>query len=276
MGIDPEIVVVPVGTGELFPGLATVNGAEGGCAQDIDGMLVFGVCKYFDIVPGALYEAVVVGHACPAFAGIGGHKQAAQLAVGVALDQRIDALGIGAAYRNRHFTHFFRQAVVDLRPGSAPVRRLVHPASRAAADHFPGQTAVFPHRGIQNLRVVHIHRKFRTACALVHVQYFSPVLAPIGGAVDTAFGRLAVQRPLRCDEHNVGVLRVYGNARNVLGTFQPDALPGFTGIGRFEHPVAVVRHHPPYGVLAHPDVHDIGVGLRNGHCPYRPGAEIPV
>ncbi len=276
VGVNPQVVVIAVGAVKVLPGFASVERAQGGRAEDVNGVVVFGVGKQFDVVPGALDEAVVVGHARPAFAGVVRNKQAAEFFVGVAFDEGVNAVGVGAAHGDRHFTHFFGQTGFHFVPGLAAIDGFIEPAAGAAADHFPGQAAVFPHCGVEHAGVVHVHRQFDTAGLVADIQDFSPGLAAVGGFIDAAFGGFAIQGALGGYEHRVGVFGVDGDAGNMLGAFQPHFLPGFAGVGRFIYPIPVVGHDAPGRMLAHAHVNDVGIAFRHSDGAHRAGGKKAV
>ena len=264
VGVDPQIVVIAVGAIDVFPGAPAVEGAQGWGAEHVNGMLVLGVGEDLDVVPGALHQAVVAGDSGPTFSGIGRDEQATFFLVRITLDEGIDPLGVRAANRHGHLAQLLGQALLDFGPGLAPVHGLVQPAAGAAADDFPGQAAMLPQGSVEHQGVVHIHRKLGAAGLFVHVQHLAPGGAAVGRFINAALGRRPVQGALCRNEDDVGVLRVDGDAGDVLGAGQPQLLPGLPGIGRFIDAVAVVGLDAARRVLAHAYIDDIGVALRHG------------
>ena len=56
------------------------------------------------------------------------------------------------------------------------------------------------------------------------------------------------------------------DARNVSGVFQPGFFPGFAGVFRFPHTVAI-RHIATHGIFTATDVNDIIVVFAHRNCP---------
>ena len=274
--VDPQVVKIAVRAREVLPRPAAVIRTQSRRAEDVDRVLALRVDKKFDVIPGPLRQTIVVRDLPPAFAGIGRNEQAALILVRIALDQRPDLFRVRTADGDRHLAHFFGQAFFQLFPGLAAIDRLVKAAARAAADHFPRQTAVFPHRGVQYPRVGHIHRQLGGTCFVVDEENVLPRHAAVHGLVYPALRRMAVQSALSRDKDDVRVLRVDDDPRDVLRFVEPHLLPRLAGVGRAIHTVAVVRHNAANGMFAHPDIDDVRVALGDGDRTDRAGLEIAV
>ncbi len=90
-GVDPEVVVVAVGRGDLMEGGAAVDGAPHFDVQAPDGIRVLRVGREVGVVPGALAEVAVLVEALPGLAAVVGAEDAPLLV----LDQGPNAVGLG-------------------------------------------------------------------------------------------------------------------------------------------------------------------------------------
>ncbi len=135
---------------------------------------------------------------------------------------------------------------------------------------------MFPHRRVENARVVHVHRKLGRTGLVVNVQNRFPGRAAIDRLVNASLFRSAVQRALSRDQDDVGILRIDDDARDVLRRFEPDPLPRLAGVSRFVDAIAVVRHHAAHCVFAHADVNNVRVAFRNSHSADGTGLEVAV
>jgi hypothetical protein len=102
-------------------GLAAVGRAQGGRAQHIDRLVVLRVDEELNVVPRALHESRLIGDLAPALAGVRRHVQAARILHRIALDERVDLVGIRSADGNRHLAHVGGQAFGHLLPRLAAV-----------------------------------------------------------------------------------------------------------------------------------------------------------
>ena len=156
---------------------------------------------------------------------------------------------------------------MDLLPGLAPVGGFIEPAARPAADYLPGLSDMFPHGGIEHLRVVYIHGQVAATGEFIDKKDVFPGLSPVLGFVDAPFPGGAVQGALGGHPYPVRIFRVDDDPRNMPREFQPQVLPGLPAIYGFVDPVPIGGHHPPGGVFPHADIDHVRVALRNRNGP---------
>src|SRR6266705_3436482 len=111
--------------------LAAVRRTEQARVQDVDGVRAFRVREDVAEVPGTLAIALVFVDARPGIAPVIGAIESAFLR----LDQRIDAVGIGAANGEANASQDSGGQAVpfEVLPGDAAVYRLVQAAARTTA-----------------------------------------------------------------------------------------------------------------------------------------------
>src|SRR5262249_53835113 len=73
--VDPEIMKVAVRAGKVLPRFAGVGRAQRRSTQNVDRVFVLGIDEQFDVIPGALDEAMIVRDAAPLLAAVLGNKK---------------------------------------------------------------------------------------------------------------------------------------------------------------------------------------------------------
>src|SRR5262249_37313796 len=124
VGIDPEVVVVAVGGGDLLAGFAAVGAFVEVEVVDIDGVGIDGIGSEVGVVPGAGGEILVVGDFFPGGALVVGAVETAFFGV---LDQGPDAAGAGGGGGDGGLTPGAGGETLaggDVGPGFAGVGRL--------------------------------------------------------------------------------------------------------------------------------------------------------
>src|SRR4051812_16796163 len=84
-----------------------------------------------------------------------------------------------------------------------------------------------------------MHDKIDHTRAVIDVEHFLPGLPTVGRFVDAAVFARAIQAAERADIDDVGVLRMYEKAADLIGLLQAHVLPGLATVGRFIDAVAV-------------------------------------
>ena len=193
---------------------------------------------------------------------VGGAEEAAAIVSG--LDDRVDVVGIDRRDAQTDPAHVSGgKSGGDLRPAVTPVRGLVHRGARAASDVGPHVAAPLPRGGVQDVRIARVHQDLVDAGVLVDVEDARPRRAAVRGLVEPPVSAGAPQRALCGDEHDVPVLRMHEDPPDVLGSFEPHALPCSSAVHGLVHAVAV--GHAALGVVltgAHP--HHVGVARVEG------------
>src|SRR5437867_181963 len=102
-----------------------------------------------------------------------------------------------------------------------------------------------------------------------------PALAAVRSAIDATIGARRPARALRGDIYDIIVFRVHNHARDLARVLETNALPGSPRVGALVHTVAPRRRLAAHGVLAHADVHDVGIVVRDrdrAHAPHAKAA----
>ncbi len=132
-----------------------------------------------------------------------------------------------------------------------------------------------PEAGVENARVARIHRKVRSPGLVVHEEDLLPHLATVLGAEDAPLGVGTPDMTLHGDVHDVWILRMDADARDLARVFQAHVLPAPAAIGRFVDAVTVRDIAADRG-LPGADVDDIGIRLGDGNGSDRTGPEVLV
>src|SRR6185437_7068599 len=143
------------------------------------------------VVPRALTELALLIGAGPRRAPVVGAEHAA----GIRFDDRVYALRVRGRHGDADVTDDARRQTgitCELGPVLAAVGGLEDAAARAAAHEQPRLAAGLPHRGVERVRIVGIHRQVAHAGGVVAEQYLAPRFPAVGGLEHTAF---RVRRP---------------------------------------------------------------------------------
>ena len=106
-------------------------------------------------------------------------------------------------------------------------------------------------------------------------QHLLPALAAVLRPEHAALRVRAVRMPDGRDVHDVRIRRVNADAPDLAAVGQADVRPGLAGVGRLVDPVAR-RQVAAQARLAHADVDDVRIRLRDGDRADRSGPEEAV
>ncbi len=155
VGADPQVVRVTVRHPHVREGSAPVDRLHHRGVEDVDRLLVDRVRVDLDVVPGARAQRPVVGGELP---GLPAVVRSEDSAPGIGLDDREDAIGVGARDVDRGLAQELGHPVLDPIPGVPTVRRLPEPTPRAPAPYLPGKPAVLPEGRVEDAGIRHVHR----------------------------------------------------------------------------------------------------------------------
>ena len=263
IGVYPEVVVVAMGRLDAGPVFAAVVGAPEVHVGYIDLVFVFGIGVDAGVVPGALPQLAEVAGARPGFPAVVGPEYAAvevfhtgPKAVG------IDGRDGNADDANSAFGH--PGLMGEFGPGIAPVGAFPEVGPRASAVHAVAVAADFPGAGVQDAGVVGVEDQVHGTGFFAFEEDALPGVTAVFGAINPPFlaGFPEVAHGRYIDQ--VGVMRVYPDAPDVLGCFQSDGFPGLASIrGAPEAPAG--GYVSAYGLLAFAHVEHVGVAFRYGY-----------
>ena len=194
------------------------------------------------------------------------------------LDNRPDAARTRRRDRDTNLPdHPLRQTRVasNVRPGVTAIGRLVQAAVGSPADIVPGKTLQLIERRVEHIGVGRVHREVERAGPIALVQDLLPGLATVLRAIDAPLGVGPEDVAHGCHEHDVGILGVDADLRDVAGFLEPHVGPCLSAIGRLVDPVSRCQVLSRQR-FARADVHHGGV--RQGHVdrPYRRRLEETV
>ena len=156
----------------------------------------------------------------------------------------------------------FRQAVLQLLPTFATILAAIQTTARAAGFEEPRPAPELPHAGVENIRVLRIHRQGCAACCLVDVENFLPCFAAIRCLVHAAFIVIIPQMPEHANVNRVRVAWIDADAADALTVFQPHVLPGFATIRGFVYSIPD-RDAVAHSVFSRTDPYRVRVRLIN-------------
>ena len=204
---------------------------------DPDLIGVLRVCRDPAEVPPALPDALVAAHLAPRRARIVGTVETTLVRL-TAVDQRIDAMGIGRARRESNPPRRARQPMPgELMPRAAAVDRLVEPAAGPVRGRIgvPWRPPSLPQRGINDVGIARLEREVDRPSVGVLEKRLGPGLAAISRAEDAAL----LVRPVRMAqsgyEYDVRVARIDEDLRDLLRIGKSDRLPARAAVARPEH-----------------------------------------
>lgn len=267
-GIKPHVVAITAhGPGTAFtrdPGFAAVFGLGD---VDADGVHLIGIARgdpHPGVVGRTLRHGMVFFDQGPAVATIVGAVEAGLLV----FDQGVHHIGIAGGDTNGGFAHRVLFAKLDAAgahglPGYARVGRAENAAGRAAGVEPPGFDVDLPHGGEKGGGIVGIDFDLVATRGLVQEKDPGPGFAAITGFVHAALllGRVGVAQGRDVD--GVGIRRVYHDAPDAPGLFQPEVPPGFARIGRLVHAIAQRVRRPNDEGLARATPNLVGVAGGN-------------
>ena len=202
------------------------------------------------------------------------HVEAARLR----LDVGPHPVGVGAGHRNRHLAqHAGREAriVRQFRPGLAAVRRLEDPRACSSAPQLPRLPVYLPESRVEHVGIAGIHDEIDGTRAVVAEQYLLPRPAAVGG---TEHATVGIRTERMAEGGHVRPVRigwVHPNAPNRLRVLQAEVAPAPPAVVGPIHAVAL-KHVRSQLHLAHADVDDVRVRLRDGHRPDGGASDLPV
>ena len=98
----------------------------------------------------------------------------------------------------------------------------------------------FPHCGVHNVGIHRIDNHIDGGGGIGNVQHSFPGIATIQCAVNSALGIFPKQQSRSCHKNILSILRIDGNACNIIGMLQPQILPGEATIGGAKQSVSRV------------------------------------
>src|SRR5881296_1196125 len=219
--------------------------------QHVDGLGILGIGVDVGVVPGALPEIALLVGAPPRLAAVVGAEHAAR----VGLDDRPHAIMIGGHGDADLPDHAFGQAFIagDLFPRVAAVGGLEEPGAGPAARHVPRPAARLPDRGVQNARVIGVHRDIDGAGRVRAKQDLVPRAAPVFGAEHAPLGVGPERMAEHGDVHEVGVGWMHADCANLARIVETDVRPRFPSVRGLVDAVSR-RHVAADRRLAGPDV----------------------
>ena len=190
-------------------------------------------------------------------------------------DHRVNHLRITRGDRDVGF-EYLRQAIRELRPRRATVRRLVDSAGAGPRRVGPERGVLIerrlllPQRGVHRVGICGIDPYFVRAGVLVLVQHLLERAAAVRRAKHAALGVRSIGMAERRHEQPVRIGGVDVDVRDHLRVVEPEMRPRAAGVVGAVHPVAggeIGPDDPRPGA----DVDDGGVGRRDRDGPDRAG-----
>ena len=233
----------------------------------VHGVRVLRVGNHVHVGRGVAPEISPIGDELPRRAAVVGAEQGAL----VCLDNRPDTARTRRRDRDTNLPdHPLRQTRVasNVRPGVTAIGRLVQAAVGSPADIVPRKTLQLIERRVEHIGVGRVHREVERAGPIALVQDLLPGLATVLRAIDAPLGIGPEDVAHGCHEHDVGILGVDADLRDVAGFLEPHVGPCLSAIGRLVDPVSRCQVLSRQR-FARADVHHGGV--RQGHVdrPYR-------
>ena len=259
--IDPQAVVVSVRRANEFERASAVRRACNARIQHVHGVHVLRVRKNVMEIPGALRKAMIRIDQLPALAGILAAVDAALFR----FDNRVNAVAIRAGNRNANAPKNSARQPLTIQPlpGGAIVAGFIQPAPRPAAGQAPWRALRLPERREQNVRIIRIEHQIDRSGFVVLEQHFLPSLSAVVRTKHPAHLIRTVGVPQRRNVHDVRILRIHDNLRDMSRVFQPDVRPGLSAIHGFVHSIAV-RNISANARFARAHVNH--VRIRRRHC----------
>ncbi len=260
-GVDPEIVVVAVRRGDLGEGAPAVGRLPHLEIGHVDRVGVDRVREDVAVVPGAMDQVAVVGDELPRSPAVVRAVEARARR----LDDGPDAIAPGRGHADPDLAlDPARQPriVGDVRPGVAPVGRLVDPAVRAPAGERPEVAVHLPGGRVEDAGVARVEGEVDRARLVAREEDLLPAAAAVPGAEDPALPVGSERVAERGDVHQVGVAGVDADLADVTAVGQPHVRPRLAAVGRLVDAVAVGDVDPD-GRLPRSRVDDAGIRL--GH-----------
>ncbi len=151
----------------------------------------------------------------------------------------------------------------NLRPMRAAVGRFIETAAGSAARELPRHALRLPHGGVENARILGIHRQVDAAGRVVDVEDLAPRHSAVGGFENAALGvRLEHVSHGGCVD-DVGIARIDGDLGDHVRVAKPGIRPRLAGVGRLVDAVAGVEIAANVG-FAGAGVDDVGIRRRDG------------
>ncbi len=146
-------------------------------------------------------------------------------------------------------------------------RRRRRGASRSAATTTAAGervAVVLYRRREHHLRIVECPGDLLRAGLVVDVQRLRPIPAAVRAAENTAHVHELVDVALCRDQHQVRILRIDEDRRDLLRFVEPQVLPRLAGVDGLVHPVPLIDAAAG-DEITHADVNDVGIGRRDLH-----------
>ncbi len=252
------IAVLRVCSGEGAP---AVPGLVIGDVDHVDPVLRSRVGVDARVVPCPLSQVAVAVGELPALAAVVGPVDAAVVIFddgpqAAAVHRRDRDAGYAPGARGQAFAGGY------VRPGLAAILAFPQGRAFAAAAQLERGAVHAPGRGIEDARVAGIDDEVDGARARVDKEDLPPCEAAIGRLVDAAFRRVLEQVAEHGCIHDVGIVGMYADTRDVAGLREAGLRPRLARVDRSPHavPIGDVAAH---GLFPAADIDDVGVRRRH-------------
>ena len=255
--IDPKVVVVAVLGADAAETFAAVFGVVELHVHHINPVFVGGIGINAGVVPGPLAQVAFGIGFGPGSATIARTENAAVFG----FDNGIYVLRVAGGYGNTHDAEgAFGQPglFAELGPGIAAVAAFPERGTITAAFEAVRRAQDPPEGGIKDARIVRVHGEVDRAGMFADIKDLLPGCAAILGAENAAFFVGPKEVTERGDINEVGIFRMCPHAGNVAGITKADVFPGFAGIGRLPHAVAM-GNVAAHGFFAGADINHVVV-----------------
>ena len=221
---DPQVVVVAVWRILRLEGASAIVGDVVGDVHDVHPVDVLRVGVDAGVVPSALAEAAVGVRPLPRFSGI---VRAVDAAL-VVLEDGPDAVRIHGRYGHADDAERPLRHALHLHQGG-PVRAAIfgfpEGRSRPAGREVVGRAPHVPGAGVEHFGVDGVEDEVHGAGPFVGKQHSLPALPAIGGLVDTALLAVGEEVAQHGGIHDVRVVGVDADARDVARRLEADRRP---------------------------------------------------
>ncbi len=235
IGVDPHVVVVPVGRRPALEGGPPVRGLVEALVVHVDDFGVLRIGIHVRVVERTVHQPGLVARQPPGLAAVVG---AIEALVGVGgLHQGVDAVGICRGYRQVDLADEARgQPLRHDPPGLTAIRGLPDPvlASRGfhAGDDGPRFTLSPPHGGVDLVGVEGVELEIDGTDRVRREQDPLPGASSVGGLVDPAFRVPSPCVPECRDIRHIRISRVNLHGPELPGVTESEIAPGLSGIVR--------------------------------------------
>ena len=182
---------------------ATVDGTHCGSVQHVDRVLVLRVGIHFHVIPRTGLDNAFGIDLLPRLSRVIGAIQPALVIRRLYYGKH--AFRVGARNIYADLTHEIRQTLVQLVPRVAAVCGLPDAAAVAAGLNHPRTPQVIPERGVEDARVVHVHRQVTGSRSGPYIKNTVPRLSTVRGSIHAPVLGLPIGRTLHRHIHQIGI-----------------------------------------------------------------------